>query len=121
MNATHYTSMHRQLDINVNRPERALSALAGGLLLCSASHGRARIVKSALGSFLLYRAATGNCPVYSAMGKRMVGHAQNVNIRTSITVNRPRREVYAFWRNLENLPLFMKHLDSIVQIDDMES
>ena len=47
-----------------------------------------------------------------------VEHAQRVadglQVKKSVTVNRPVDEVYAFWRNFENLPLFMKHLDSIV-------
>lgn len=36
-----------------------------------------------------------------------------VRARTAITVNRPREEVYAFWRELENLPRFMFHLESV--------
>jgi uncharacterized membrane protein len=36
---------------------------------------------------------------------------------TSITINRPPEEVYSFWRNLENLPRFMSHLES-VQVRD---
>ena len=36
-----------------------------------------------------------------------------LRIRKSVTVNRPVEEVYAFWRNFENLPRFMKHLDSV--------
>jgi uncharacterized membrane protein len=34
-------------------------------------------------------------------------------IRKSVTVSRPVDEVYGFWRNFENLPRFMKHLDSV--------
>lgn len=33
--------------------------------------------------------------------------------RTSITVNRPREEVYNFWKDFENLPKFMFHLESV--------
>ncbi|MDF1502420.1 SRPBCC family protein [Roseisolibacter sp. H3M3-2] len=36
-----------------------------------------------------------------------------MRVRKSVTVNRPADEVYAFWRNLENLPRFMKHLESV--------
>ena len=31
----------------------------------------------------------------------------------SITVARPRSEVYAFWRDFENLPRFMHHVESV--------
>ena len=38
---------------------------------------------------------------------------QGIRVRKSVTVNRPADEVYAFWRNLENLPRFMKNLESV--------
>ncbi|RPJ76614.1 MAG: SRPBCC family protein [Acidobacteria bacterium] len=31
----------------------------------------------------------------------------------ALTVNRPPAEVYGFWRDLENLPRFMRHLESV--------
>ena len=31
----------------------------------------------------------------------------------SVTINRPRQEVYEFWRELENLPRFMQHLEAV--------
>lgn len=36
---------------------------------------------------------------------------------TAVTVNRPPAEAYRFWRDLENLPSFMAHLES-VRVDD---
>jgi uncharacterized membrane protein len=36
-----------------------------------------------------------------------------MNATKSITVARPRSEVYAFWRDFENLPRFMQHLESV--------
>jgi uncharacterized membrane protein len=41
--------------------------------------------------------------------------------RRSVTVNRPVEEVYAFWHNLENLPRFMRHLESVTMTDDRHS
>lgn len=38
-----------------------------------------------------------------------------------MTVNRPRHEVYNFWRKLSNLPLFMEHLKQVEVIDDKRS
>ena len=34
-------------------------------------------------------------------------------VKRSITVNRPIEEVYSFWRDFENLPKFMYHLESV--------
>jgi len=36
-----------------------------------------------------------------------------IRTKRSITVRRPVEEVYAFWRNFENLPRFMRHLESV--------
>ena len=36
-----------------------------------------------------------------------------MNVRKSITINRPRGDVYAFWRDFENLPRLMGHLESV--------
>ena len=44
-----------------------------------------------------------------------------LRIRKSVTVNRPVEEVYAFWRNFENLPQFMKHLESVRNTEEGRS
>ena len=41
------------------------------------------------------------------------GGGGRAEVRAAITVNRPRKEAYAFWRDFENLPRFMAHLDSV--------
>ena len=44
-------------------------------------------------------------------------HAGSVSSRTAITVNRPPEEVYAYWRDLSNLPRFMDHLQEVRPLD----
>jgi uncharacterized membrane protein len=44
-----------------------------------------------------------------------------IKTKRSITVGRPVEEVYAFWRNFENLPRFMRHLESVTVLDDRRS
>jgi uncharacterized membrane protein len=39
-----------------------------------------------------------------------------VHVATSITVRRPRAEVYAFWHDFANLPSFMDHLETVVVV-----
>jgi len=41
--------------------------------------------------------------------------------KRSITVNRPVAEVYQFWRNFENLPRFMRHLQSVTTTGERTS
>jgi uncharacterized membrane protein len=104
-----------------------VSAALGAFILSSGlsslfKHPVKGLLKTAIGGALLYRGVSGNCPVYTSMGKtKGSAHTQAVNIRTSLTVNKPKDEVYAFWRKLENLPLFMKHLASVTEIDSKHS
>lgn len=42
-------------------------------------------------------------------------------VKRSITINRPTEDVYDFWRQLDNLPRFMRHLESVQMIDDQRS
>ncbi|WP_207477901.1 SRPBCC family protein [Arenibaculum pallidiluteum] len=48
-------------------------------------------------------------------------HRYAVQVRRVITINRPREEIYAFWRDLRNLPRFMSHLEAVETIDDRRS
>ncbi|HYP55681.1 MAG TPA: SRPBCC family protein [Solirubrobacterales bacterium] len=36
-----------------------------------------------------------------------------MHVKAAITVRKPREEVYRFWRDLENLPSFMNHVESV--------
>jgi uncharacterized membrane protein len=117
------SSVNGKPDINVTVPERVVSVLAGTFLLYRALKKRnLGIINGAAAGFLLYRGLSGNCPAYGAMGKKKLADpVKNINIRTTVTVNKPRHEVYAFWRKLDNLPLFMKHLHSVEVLDDKQS
>ncbi len=102
--------------INVGITERVTSLIAGALLFINAVKKRDHLTttKAALGGYLLFRGATGHCNLYEMAGKaHKPDPAKNINIRTSLYVARPRQEVYAFWRELGNLPLFMEHLKSV--------
>jgi uncharacterized membrane protein len=111
--------------INVNTPERIFSVIAGTFLIYSGIKSLARnpiasASKLVAGSVLFARGASGHCPVYEQMGTDGV-RPENINIKQYFTVNKPREEVYQFWRKLENLPLFMRHLESVTQKDEKHS
>jgi uncharacterized membrane protein len=40
-------------------------------------------------------------------------------VHASLTINRPADELYRFWRRLENLPSFMKNLESVTEEGDV--
>jgi uncharacterized membrane protein len=52
---------------------------------------------------------------------RAAGLEEALPIETSITINRSPEDCYRFWRGLENLPQFMKHLESIQVLDERRS
>ncbi len=47
--------------------------------------------------------------------------ASTIELRRSVTIARPIDDVYAFWRNVESLPQFMKHIDSVRKVSDQRS
>jgi uncharacterized membrane protein len=46
---------------------------------------------------------------------------EGVRVDRAITIERPVAEVYGLWRRLENLPRFMRHLESVTVKDNLHS
>jgi uncharacterized membrane protein len=107
--------------INIGDKERILSALAGSLLLyATAKKNTVNTLLLLGGGYLLYRAVSGHCAVRRALaarGHREEAQAGEIKVRIQLIVNKPRTEVYAFWRRLENLPLFMRHLEHVDELN----
>lgn len=65
--------------------------------------------------------AAGAVGAYAVMQRRgtrqQLGGSAGVRVEESVTVNRPIGDVFRFWRNFENLPQFMNHLESVSQRD----
>ena len=61
---------------------------------------------------------------YSALKQSDIdGRAEGggFKVMQSVTINRSPEELYRFWRNFENLPKFMLHLQSVRVIDEQRS
>lgn len=111
--------------VNVNVPERVLSVLAGAFLIYKGfkkikDKPTISVTEALAGGFLLFRGATGHCPAYAQTGLD-TSKVENINIKSNFTVGKDRADVYAFWRRLENLPLFMRHIESVEQLDEKTS
>src|SRR5690349_12908058 len=70
--------------------------------------------------------ATANVAVVTALdliaAKQLsTNGSQGVHAKASCVVNRTPEEVYGFWRDFENLPRFMKHLESVEDRGDGRS
>ena len=124
------TAVHRNHG-NVGAVERIASVLAGGALTAyGLQKGSWRgAAFAAFGGFLTVRGITGHCGVYRAIGIATnqanrggkVPLDLGIRIDASVTVNKSREELYRFWRNLENLPRIMKHIESVKEIDGKRS
>jgi uncharacterized membrane protein len=110
------------LKVNVSTIERVAMIAAGSYLLYKALSGKKKsIVQSIAGGTMLVRGISGYCPVYDLVENSKKLSGSNVNIRTSLRVDKPVDEVYDFWRKLDNLPKFMKHLSSVKELNNLTS
>ncbi len=120
---------------NVGYLERWASAIGGGAL--AAVGVRRGYLKKPAGIGLLlvaghqiYRGITGHDRIFEALGldtsnfgKALGGGSGDAGIavQQSATVNRTAEDLYRFWRNFENLPRFMDHLQSVRTEGDTRS
>ena len=105
--------------VNVGKTERIIMIAAGSYLLYRAltKKDKQKTAEAVSAGTMLFRGVTGYCPAYDAINRSGVIEGNNIKISTSFTVNKPVSEVYAAWRNLENLPFFMTHLKSITPVN----
>ena len=50
--------------------------------------------------------------------RRKLGGARGIHVEHSVLINRPAAQLYRFWRNFENLPTFMQHLEAVAVRDE---
>ncbi|HJQ13703.1 MAG TPA: SRPBCC family protein [Anaerolineales bacterium] len=110
--------------VNVGQVERGIS-LATGLALLAYTVSRRPKLSLPLGldaGYMIYRGATGHCVFYQMLGinRTEVNGHEGIRVERAVTVNRPRGELYQMWRDFENLPRFMKYLET-VQMDDRDT
>jgi uncharacterized membrane protein len=120
-------------DANVGKTERLVSGLAGAALVAlSLRKRRLRPILFPVATGLIARALTGRGPTKRVLGgltrragrkerAGSVGRGKGTKVEQSVTINRPVLEVYRFWRNFENLPRFMDHLEVVTVIDETRS
>ena len=116
---------------NISEAERWLSIAAGmGLAAYGLTRrrGASGWMLAAFGGLLVRRGASGHCDTYELLGintagtgqdtRRALGGSAGVIVDESVTINQPVELLYRFWRNLENLPRVMRHLESVERITD---
>ncbi len=119
-------------ETNVGDNERIVSIVAGSALaLLGLSRRTATgLLVAAVGGGLIYRGVTGHCAVYTALGYDTANEGESAedkiakngfHIEQALLINRSPEELYTFWRNFENLPQFMTHLDRVETRPDNHS
>jgi uncharacterized membrane protein len=106
---------------NVGRLERWASAIGGGVVIASGlalaqKRGQlwSGIAIAVGGGALVYRGLTGRCEMYAALGiDTSDEERRGIRIEKTIIIRRSPAELYQFWHKLENLPKFMRHLESV--------
>ncbi|HLO92664.1 MAG: YgaP-like transmembrane domain [Chloroflexota bacterium] len=109
------------LEQNVGPTDRIMSITAGTVMLVSAlTRKRVSKINLLLSGYFLFRGVTGHCAAYKYLlhTDTLEEPSEHITIRASVNINRSTSEVYTFWRRLENLPLFMEHLENVNQIDN---
>jgi len=104
------------------QPDRAQwlwSRVAGDALDLSAL-GRALASSEERGRAAAATAAVVGVAVLDIIAAQRAGRrpdnpvaGRGVRVEQVVTINKPIEEVYAFWRNFENLPRFMQHLEEV--------
>lgn len=101
--------------VNITTTERAISVAVGSLLTIYGLQRRSLpgLLISGAGGLLVTRGLTGHSRAYERIGIDSVGP---VEIEKSLTINRTPQEVYDFWRKIEDLPKFMRHIESVTPL-----
>lgn len=109
---------------NMGKTERIISGVLGGSLLVYsiAKRNKFSVIPAIGGAGLIYQSIRGHSKLYELLRvnralptspSAVVGHEKGKKIEQKITIQRTPEELYAFWRNLTNLPQIMTHLESV--------
>jgi uncharacterized membrane protein len=110
----------------MTRVGQAAMIVSGAALVALAARQRSwrTLGLAAASAPIIYRGATGNWPI-PQIPERIAQRASDavaaVPIETAVTIGRPADELYRFWRQLENLPRFMKNLESVTETGNRRS
>lgn len=115
--------------VNIHPVERWACAAGGGALAARGLQrgGISGALQLLAGTGLLFRGVTGQSPVYRALGVRTLPsdkplpYELGIRADATITIRRPRKVVFDYWKDLENLPRFMSHVVSVERTDDLQS
>jgi uncharacterized membrane protein len=113
-------------NINVGVQERIISAFGGAALTVIGAKNlgsRTGVGLFLSGTYLLLRGLSGYCAINTLVNRNTatIRKGSAMEVTGTFIINKPKNEVYAYWRKLENLPKFMSHLEEVKELDDKRS
>lgn len=114
-------STQTPMDQQAGELERWASIIGGGAMVLAGLQQRSLkgILTAIAGGGLVYQGTQGKSTIKQVEDAVGLDHA--IRVEKTVTINRSAAELYTFWRNLENLPQFMRHLQSVQVSDDRHS
>jgi uncharacterized membrane protein len=124
-----YRPVRHKQPLNISGVERIASLVGGGAL---AFYGLRASVRgnlgfgtflTILGGTLAYRGVVGHSSLYRLLDIEQADDAtaSMLVVEKTVTINRPVSEIFPLWRDFNNLPRFMTHLQSVRVLDERRS
>ncbi len=118
--------------IGVCQSSRWASLLSGSAMMVFGLKRRSLggYALAALGCDLVTRGVTGRSWMFGTLPRAVrskpgasasLEYKGSIRVDQTITINKSPEILYAFWRNLENLPRFMDHIKSVERLDEQRS
>lgn len=118
--------------VNVGGAERWASGLIGGAMAAFGLRQRslAGLAVAGVGAALIDRAMRGHCSVYGALNIDTAHReparpeeyfTRGIHVEHSVTINKSPEQLYRYWRDFNNLPRLMDHLESVNVQDQKRS
>ncbi len=118
--------------VNMSRTDRIAAGIGGGTLafLGLVRPSPMRLLVGAIGGGLVYLSATGHSPFHKMLGINNArrGEARpydyfedGIHVEVSYTIAKPAEELFRFWRQFENLPRIMSHVERVEVRDSVHS
>jgi uncharacterized membrane protein len=68
-----------------------------------------------------YRTLVGKWPFENGSTRTALSGDRGIHVREAVRLEKPISEVYAFWRQLENLPRVLSHLEQVTELGNGRS
>lgn len=107
---------------DISEAERWTTLITGGAMVLRGLQSRSLkgAIMALAGGGLAYHGATSDKSLPEKISEA-AGLEQDIRVEKTVTIDQPVEKLYGYWRDLENLPTFMNHLESVQTLDETRS